>query len=155
MSMDFNPQTIMSDFEPALAEAISGEVGAFECLFKEKSYLASIQLSTCDHLGCYYHFTQAVYRKIQSLGLSNKYDSDEDIRVICRKLMALPLMPLTLVSQSFDDLFDVLLQGSSSTYDSLKPLFEYFEHYWMKTLDPKRWNVYGLKMRTNNNAEGT
>jgi hypothetical protein len=68
--------------------------------------------------------------------------------------MAIALLPLSLVQQAFDDLYDVILQLSSTKYDSLKPLFEYFENYWIKTVDLKRWNVYGLNIRTNNNAEG-
>ena len=63
-------------------------------------------------------------------------------------------LPLSLVLQSLDSFFDALLQGAMSKYDSLKPLFEYSEHYWMKNMDLKRWNVYGLKMRTNKNGEG-
>ena len=42
MNLDFNPQTIMSDFEPALAEAISAEVGVAERSLVQKLYLASI-----------------------------------------------------------------------------------------------------------------
>lgn len=61
--------------------------------------------------------------------------------------MALPLLPESLILQAFDDLFDVVLQAASSEYDRLKPLFEYFENHWIRTV--------GLKIRTNNNAEGS
>ena len=57
MNMQFNPQTIIPDFEPTLEEAISGEVGAFERLFERWPSLVYIQLPSCEHLGCYYHFT--------------------------------------------------------------------------------------------------
>ncbi|CAM4756223.1 unnamed protein product [Rotaria magnacalcarata] len=52
-----------------------------------------------------------------------------------------------------DYVFSVLLT-SSSALDSLKPLFEYYENYWVKTIGIKRWNVYGIRIKTNNNAEG-
>ena len=64
-------------------------------------------------------------------------------------------MPLTLVAKSFEDLLDVVLEDPSSKYSSLSPLFDYFESYWLTELDLKRWNVYGLQIRTNNNAEGS
>jgi hypothetical protein len=38
MNMDFNPTTIMSDFEPALAEAINSEVRVVAHLNEYKSY---------------------------------------------------------------------------------------------------------------------
>ncbi|CAF1086138.1 unnamed protein product [Adineta steineri] len=45
------------------------------------------------HMGCFFHFCQAVYRQIQSLGLQQQYTEDETCRCLCRKLMALVLMP--------------------------------------------------------------
>ncbi|CAF2094725.1 unnamed protein product [Rotaria magnacalcarata] len=54
----------------------------------------------------------------------------------------------------FEDLYESVLLTSSSALDSLKPLFEYYENYWVKTIGIKRWNVYGIRIKTNNNAEG-
>ncbi|CAM4872329.1 unnamed protein product [Rotaria socialis] len=42
----------------------------------------------------------------------------------------------------------------SNKFDLLKPLFNYFDNYWIKHVDLKKWNVFGLEIRTNNNAEG-
>ncbi|CAF2876130.1 unnamed protein product [Rotaria sp. Silwood2] len=63
-------------------------------------------------------------------------------------------MPVSLVLQAFDDLYDSVLESSSTKFNLLKPLFSYFENQWIKKVDIKRWNVYGITMRTNNNAEG-
>lgn len=113
-----------------------------------------LQFSNSHHVGCFFHYTQAIYRKIQNLGLSNEYAADENIRNICRKLMALALMPVSLVIETFDDLHDLIFQLPSAKCDLLKSLFNYFENQWIKRVDVKTWNVYGLKLRTNNNAEG-
>jgi hypothetical protein len=40
---------------------------------------------------------QAMYRNIQEFGLSSAYCNDEDIRMTCRKLMALTLLPPVFV----------------------------------------------------------
>ncbi|CAF1475020.1 unnamed protein product [Rotaria sordida] len=56
--------------------------------------------------------------------------------------------------QAFDDLYESLLQAQSQKTDLLKPLFQYFENQWIKKVDLKQWNVYGLEICTNNNAEG-
>ncbi|CAF3969719.1 unnamed protein product [Rotaria sp. Silwood1] len=69
--------------------------------------------------------------------------------------MALALLPSPLVLKSFEDIHgSILLASSSSSFHSLRPLFDYFENYWINTIDIKRWNVYGIRIKTNNNAEG-
>jgi hypothetical protein len=68
--------------------------------------------------------------------------------------MALALLPPSLVVEAFDNLYDSVLESSSTTFKSLEPLFTYFENQWIKTIEIKRWNAYGIHMRTNNNCEG-
>ncbi|CAF3744495.1 unnamed protein product [Rotaria sordida] len=136
LNMTFNPYTIMSDFEGTVAEILK------------------IEFPNSQHVGCFFHYTQSIYRNFQQLGLSSQYAADDEIRNTCRKLMALALMPISLVLQAYDDLHGSVLESSSTTFDSLKPLFSYFENQWIKNVDIQRWNVYGLHMRTNNNAEG-
>ncbi len=43
--------------------------------------------------GCCFHFYQAIFRKIQKLGLSNFYRNNTRIRSLYRKLMSLNLLP--------------------------------------------------------------
>ncbi|CAF2855277.1 unnamed protein product [Rotaria sp. Silwood2] len=136
MNQIFDPSTIISDFEQGLGEAISRE------------------FPNSNHIGCYFHFTQAVYRHIQQLGLSSAYINDDNIRMICRKLMALALLPSSVVLKSFEDLYEIVLLASSSELRLLGPLFDYFENYWIKKIDINKWNVYGIRIRTNSNAEG-
>ncbi|CAF2727901.1 unnamed protein product [Rotaria sp. Silwood2] len=136
MNMMFNPTTIMSDFEGSLLEVLKSE------------------FPNSQHRGCYFHHNQAIYRNIQKLGLSSAYVDDDQIRIICRKLMALALLPLSLVIEAFDNLYDSVLESSSTTFKLLEPLFKYFENQWIKTVEIKRWNAYGIQMRTNNNCEG-
>ncbi|CAF4755012.1 unnamed protein product, partial [Rotaria socialis] len=77
---------IMSDFEPTLITVIAAEfVGA-------------------THSSCYFHFTQAVYRAIQRVGLSTSYNNDNDIKHSCRKLMALALLPEPIIEDTYDEL---------------------------------------------------
>ncbi len=105
-------------------------------------------------MGCYFHFTQAIYRNIQELGLSSAHYNDEDIRMTCRKLMALALLPPAFVLKYFEDLYETILFASSTGLDSLKPLFDYFENYGIRMVDVNEWSVYKIRIRTNNNAGG-
>lgn len=99
------------------------------------------------HIGCFFHYTQSIHRKIQKLGLSTIYRDDGKVRSICQQLMALALLPLDKVESAFESL-------AANHPQSLDDLFEYFESFWMETTPIDLWNVFELKTRTNNNAEG-
>ncbi len=100
-------------------------------------------------MGCFFHFCQAVYRQIQSLGMQQQYTEDETLRCLCRKLMALALMPRDKVKSSFEE----IQEDASKLLDQpMDQLMEYFEDNWMNDVD--LWNVSESNVRTNNNCEG-
>ena len=98
-------------------------------------------------MGCFFHFTQSLHRKIQQLGLSVEYKNNEETRSLCQQLMALGLLPRDKMLPAFEYL-------SKNHLESLEDLFEYFDDFWMETALIDLWNVADLKIRTNNNAEG-
>lgn len=123
------PEHIFSDFESGLIEAISAT------------------FSAARHHGCFFHFTQAVWRKVQSLGLVTFYAQNDAARNTVRQLMALAFLPVAIVRQNFD-----MLQAASP--DGLEDLFEYFQQFWLSRVPLILWNVHGVEMRTNNFVEG-
>ncbi|CAF4136208.1 unnamed protein product, partial [Rotaria magnacalcarata] len=127
----FSPSVIMTDFESGSISAVKDE------------------FPTAQHLGCYFHFSQAIFRHIQFLGLQRQYTIDETLRVLCRKLMALPLMPRDKILSGLDEIREAadLLPGLP-----MIRLLEYFDKNWM--LDIDLWNVYGFDSRANNICEG-
>ncbi len=78
--------TVSLDFE-------SGLWGAFSTVFPSVLFR-----------GCSFHFTQAVFRQIQQCGLANIYRRNERVRRICRKLMALNLLPHRFIPTVFRSL---------------------------------------------------
>ena len=99
------------------------------------------------HIGCFFHYTQSIHRKIQSLELSSIYKDDESIRCICHQLMALTLLPRDQVEQGLEYL-------ANNHPESIHDLFVYFEDYSVDNVPINLWNVSQFKVRTNNNAEG-
>ena len=95
------------------------------------------------NVGCFFHYTQSIHRKIQSLRLSSIYKDDDSVRSVCHQLIALALLPRNQVEQGFEYLAK-----------SLNDLFVYFEDYWIDNVPIDLWNVCELKVRTNNNSEG-
>ena len=75
------------------------------------------------------------------------YKDDANARNVCRCLMVLPLLPLNEVEFAFDKLVE-------QHADVLKPLFNYFDDFWMNQISIHLWNVSDLKPRINNNCEG-
>ncbi|CAF4117504.1 unnamed protein product, partial [Adineta steineri] len=120
LNYKFNPNKVMFDFERALIKTIA-------------SYFPNTQ-----HSGCFFHYTQCLYRHIQSLGLSTFYNNNEEMRLSCRHVMALPLLPVEDVQPAFETLIEEVPV-------ELQPFFEYFEDWWMKKVPFCLWNVSNLK----------
>ncbi|CAF4646427.1 unnamed protein product [Rotaria socialis] len=129
----FEPTRILSDFESGLISAIANE------------------FSAAVHNGCFFHYTQAIFRRIRALGLTTLYFQNSEIRSCCRKLMALALLPIDKIESSFHSL---RVKSSTMVNQELHQLFLYFNHQWLVNVPLKIWNVYGCHHRTNNNCEG-
>ena len=76
------------------------------------------------HRGCHFHFCQAIYRKAQAYGLCGIYDSEPQMRLQVRQLMALAFLPVAIVRLTYRT-----LQLHSD--GRLQPLFLYFEQQWL------------------------
>ena len=81
--------------------------------------------------------------------MQQQYSISEAFRILCRKIMALALMPRDKVTSSFNE-----IQGDAhiSSGSSMEQLLEYFEDQWMQDID--LWNVSAFDTRTNNTCEG-
>ena len=80
-------------------------------------------------LGCLFHFSQAVWRNIQSHHLSKKYNEDEVFRLNIKKLIALAFLPITDVVKGFE-----LVAGELE--DDAEGFLDYFEKTWIG--EPRR-----------------
>ncbi|CAD5126542.1 DgyrCDS14643 [Dimorphilus gyrociliatus] len=130
---DFHPKRITMDFEKGLWKALS------------KVYPLT------EFQGCVFHFTQAVYRKIQALGYVKKYKEKGNDWKDFRKLMALPFLPAHIIQPTFDRINAELCEKNR-----FLDLLQYFQTNWIKNKlwKPNNWSVFGLSIRTNNDCEG-
>ncbi|CAF3352145.1 unnamed protein product [Rotaria sp. Silwood1] len=128
----FNPSIIMTDFEPGLSKSISIE-------FTEETI----------QKGCFFHFCQAVYRHVQSTGLSSTYLDNIMVRSAIRQLMALALVPESHAPILF---INVAQELTDVERDEIQDLLDYFNNYWMRKIST--WNVFNTPDRTNNYSEG-
>ena len=132
----WRPRMVICDFEQALITAVETD------------------LPHAQVKGCYFHFTQNLWRRIQELGLAGPYHRDRDLRKCLRKVMAIGYLPLALVQMNFN-----LLRAARRTnnlinrYPALMDFFAYVMNTYVNgTFPPALWSVYDRNMdvRTNN-----
>ena len=97
MQINFVPKLIMSNFEPGLLAVVGVEVSVL--YFLRLHFQVFLQFVTATHSSFFFHFTQAIYRAIQRVGLPTNYNNDDDIKQYCRKLAALPLLPEAIIGR--------------------------------------------------------
>ena len=125
----WEPAQTISDFERAIIAAVETE-------FPHSS-----------HKGCYFHFTQAIYRQIQKLGLSVPYKEDERLRLFTRYLMATPFLPPSKICDLILHLCNTeIARNVFQDYSVLADLMRYFFSTWILTYPPPR-NVELLQSR--------
>ena len=74
--------------------------------------------------GCFFHLSQAHWRKIQELGLRTLYTENENISVSARMLTALAFCPVSDVDIAFKELQENLPEP-------LNPMIEYMERTYI------------------------
>ncbi|KAK0401778.1 hypothetical protein QR680_015965 [Steinernema hermaphroditum] len=147
---DFNPaeirrpKNIMIDFEKAEVNVI-------------REMLPNTQVH-----GCYFHFSQSVWRNIKSSGLAIRYANDVQYNVHLRKFSALAFCKEQDVLVRYSQLATQLLRDYGVS-DAHENFLEYFENTWVgrTTRRPRyeisMWNcksVTELELpRTNNSVE--
>lgn len=142
-----NPLSFIVDFELAVIRAL------------EESF------PDIDIHGCFFHFTECIWRCVQSNGLQIKYASDEEFSLEVRKLIALAFVPVEDVVYSFDAL--VASDYYVENKELFAPIIQYFEPNWVikrgkRSKTPRfphgLWNCYmsviNNSPKTNNDIEG-
>ncbi|XP_008547926.3 uncharacterized protein LOC103571517 [Microplitis demolitor] len=147
---NYKPVRMMIDFEDA-----------FMIAFKIK--YSGVLLS-----GCFYHFSQCVWRHIQSCGLQKLYNTDITFAVNLRLLTALAFVPTADVVKCYELI--VATDFYETHEDELDEFLLYFQGNWIgkprhnkkKRENPRFeisvWNCYNAVvndwLRTNNPTEG-
>ena len=126
--------TVVSDFELAIIQAVS------------------LNFQQATHRGCYYHFMQALWRKVQSLGLAQCYiSSDPTLKHFVKKMAAYSFCPLTFIRTTW-----LAVQQEAPQIPYVDELVSYFDSTWMNgQFKRDQWNYFNFEgPRTNNHVEG-
>ncbi|XP_055308641.1 uncharacterized protein LOC129572655 [Sitodiplosis mosellana] len=147
-----NPTDFMTDFEKGAMNAV-----------QRNFPMAEVH-------GCFFHFTQNIWRHIQLVGLQTVYNDNADFAFQFRLIIALAFLPTDCVSDAYDELITTeFFNGPNVHKDAIEELLTYFQSTYVYDFDrfgkkkpplfpPALWNVYGLILsgfpRTNNHCEG-
>ena len=133
-SMCFSPKTVILDFELAVHNVLYAILPG-------------------SHVkGCLFHYGQALWRKLQELGLSSEYRQFDHIRHWFRLFIGLCFLPVPQVMNGF-----VAIQNQHTPNNDKCRLFNaYFLDTWLTGQFPiPLWNHFRTDVpRTNNNCEG-
>ena len=132
----------------------------------EKAAISSIEKNSPNShtSGCFFHFGQCLWRKIQACGLQNWYNEPRNAFLI-KNLTALAFVPKEDVIDVFNKLMASL---DEETDEVLGEFLVYFETTWLGAVQRERrrrpcfdislWNVREKTLlgipRTNNSVEG-
>ena len=98
--------------------------------------------------GCSFHWAQAVWRKVQDLGLASAYMNLAPAQDYIGLIFALPYIPAEHIRLPF------YLLAAEAT-DQICPLMKYAKETWITgQFPPETWCVYQKIVRTNNDVEG-
>ena len=136
-NVSFEPNIVQIDFEYAAYNAVC-------------SVFTGAEIK-----GCFFHFGQALFRKLVSLGLKSRYNNDVNFRHCFECISSLALIPLHDIMNAWIYIQSLLLNPSVETI----LLFEYVENNWLSNDRPlfsrDVWSQNGvLRGRTNNALEG-
>ena len=124
--------TVVADFEAALWRSVPHALGEQVVMH-----------------GCTFHWSQALWRKLQELGLAAAYMQHDSLHRYCRRLMALPFLPADSISAAFSAIKD------RARAPKLQALVGYVDRTWItsKLWPPRAWSAYRQMVRTNNDVE--
>ena len=104
--------------------------------------------------GCHFHFSQAINRNVNQMGLMLEYKTEGAIRQIIKGIYSLPYLPPRDMHPAFNAIADKARQ--EETCEKLMKFLDYVESYWLRSSiwRPCNISVYQRLVRTNNDLEG-
>lgn len=101
--------------------------------------------------GCWFHFCRAIRRRCGKHGLFQLIKKNAGARAIQNSLMSLPLLSANQIKEGFKSV--KAIARKKRLLKRFKPVFTYFEGYWLKQNERNSISVIDLNMRTTSSLE--
>lgn len=131
---EVNLRTVVADFESSFWKAV-------------RSVFPDIAIK-----GCSFHWRQAVWRKVDSLGLRVPYLTSGAIHSYIKEVLALSYIPAEHIKPTFEN----LALRAQLADPKIQELIAYVKKTWIESSlwSPDTWSVFNMSVRTNNDVEG-
>ncbi|KAL8600339.1 hypothetical protein ACOMHN_060955 [Nucella lapillus] len=137
-NLPLDPRAIHTDFEMAALQA------------------CRISFPKTSLRGCFFHYTQSIWRKVQNLHLAIEYNENRELKTFVRRLAVLPLVPIEDVDEAW-----MLVHGEAPEIPGVTELCDYMVKTWVDDQRPlfhrEVWSHFASleeeSVRTNNNLE--
>ena len=108
--------------------------------------------------GCWFHFSQALYKKVRSIGLLHRFRRDgrgqaSEFQKLIHCYMALPLLPADEIDGAMRSLHVQVVTLIPEEQRRLLQFQRYMTTFWLQKITPPRMSVYGFGRRSNNAIE--
>ena len=131
---ELNPTSSMSDWESAPRNALN------------------IVYPNTLILGCWFHFTQRIWSKVQKFGLVKTFKENNEFASYIRKLMSVPFLPASLIQPTYSFL-QLPTNLIASETAKLERISKYFKKRWLTQIRPEELSIFDSDFSTNNGAE--
>ncbi|XP_039298438.1 uncharacterized protein LOC111062264 [Nilaparvata lugens] len=129
---DLSPKNIISDYEKAIRASVRQN------------------FPNSKHIGCWFHFSQAIDRQSRKLGITH---GEEGGCNVAKRLMATALLPHEVIPQAVQVIEQLVYSTPPAYQTKAIRLLQYFKDEWMRKVTPHAFSVFGQKNRTNNCQE--
>ena len=119
--LDLTPSSVLSDFEQAFMDALQ------------------LNFPTAEHRGCYYHYSQAIWQKVQALGLQEECSSEDGIlKSFVQNTEATCFVPPKFVRVAWQG-----VQQEAPELDTIDDFDTYFDRAWINgKFRLQQWNYH-------------
>ena len=101
--------------------------------------------------GCWFHYTQAIWKHIQKYGLASSYRHMTELESFLRQIMAIPFLPGDLIHSTYSFLQIPALPRIEKL--KLDDFLKYFKRSWLIQVKSNELSIFDLENVTNNGAE--
>ena len=132
-------EMVVSDYEKAMWKAIKKIFG-----------------NHIKHYGCWFHLTQAIFKKVQKLNLATEYFQKQNVYNLVRRFMCLAFLAGDDIKAVYEQM---KTQYSVERAESrpVRDLFKYINKFWIcgRSFSPEDWSLYDrvTDIRTTNAVE--
>ena len=103
--------------------------------------------------GCYFHYSQAIFKNLQKLGFAKHYITNPQFRKWAKRVMSVALLPATLIRAKFEDLLSqTIMFASASDRKNFSRFKGYVRKQWLN-IPVDVLSVHSLEHATNNGSE--